>query len=151
MLSNNSSDHLSSLFLFSVPPSFIIPPLSQVNGTPHNYVVIFALSSYSSIWVVVLFGYLGLLQIACFILALLNRKITIKAFNDSNEIRKIIYITSFVALEMFILYFAIRKINDAFVSLYLGHLLAGTTAVILITFIPKVLGCNVIIILCLQS
>ena len=86
----------------------------------------------------VLFAYLGLLQISSFILALLNRKVTIKVLNDSNEITLIVYITSFAALEMLVLYFVVGDFNNANASLYTGHLLAATMVTLLIIYIPKV-------------
>ena len=96
------------------------------------------MSSDAAYWVLFLFGYLGLLQVTSLILAIMNRKVTIKVLNDSREITTIVYITSFAALEMLILYFVIGDFNNANASLYTGHLLAAATATILIIYIPKV-------------
>ena len=112
---------------------------SKANGTLQKYVVIDCLSSEASYWVLVLFGYLGLLQVASFILALLNRKVTIKVLNDSKEITLIVYITSFAALEMVVLYFVVGNFSNANASLYTGHLLAATVVAVLIVYIPKVM------------
>ena len=112
-----------------------------MNGTLHTFEVVNNLRRSSDIWVVFLFGYLGLLQIASLILALMNRKITIKAINDSREIRRIVYITSFAIFEMFILYFVVGNFNDAGLSLFIGHLLAATIIFILLLFVPKVQYC----------
>ena len=88
-----------------------------------------------------MYGYLGILQISSLVLALLNRKITIKALNDSKEIRTIVYITSFIVLEQVILYFNIVDFRTTFSSLYYGHILAATMVAILLIFIPKVQCC----------
>ena len=109
-----------------------------MNGTLHKFVVINSLRSAGSIWVAFLFGYLGLLQFSSLILALMNRKISIKAVNDSREIRTIVYITSFIALEMFIGYFVIGNLNDVSISFHIGHLQAATMVVLLFIFVPKV-------------
>jgi len=110
-----------------------------VNGTLHKFVAVKFLTLAGSTWIVFLFGYLGILQIASLVLALKSRKIAIKVINDSKEIRTIVYITSFIALEMLILYFVVGNFNNTRVSLHIGHLLAATMVVLLITFIPKVL------------
>ena len=68
----------------------------------------------------------------------MNRNVTIKVLNDSMEIATIVYITSFAALEMLILYFVVGEFNNANASLYTGHLLAATIAAILLIYIPKV-------------
>ena len=103
--------------------------------------VIYSLRGPSPIWIAFLFGYLGLLQFSSLILALMNRNITIKAVNDSREIRRIVYITSFIVLEMFIIYFVVGYFQDASISLHIGHLLAATTVVLLFIFVPKVRSC----------
>ena len=122
----------------SLPPS--LPPLSswQVNGTLHEFVAVKFLTLAGSTWIVFLFGYFGILQIACLVLALKSRKIAIKVINDSREIRTIVYITSFVALETLILHFAVGNFKNSNVSLFLGHILAATLVTLLLIFIPKV-------------
>ena len=112
-----------------------------MNGTLHKFVVFNTLKDASSIWVALLFGYLGLLQFSSLILALMNRKITIRAVNDSREIRTLVYITSFIVLEMSIMYFAVGDFNNTSISVHIGHLLAATTVVLLFIFVPKVCNC----------
>ena len=114
-------------------PSFV-----QVNGTLHKFVVIYTLNDATSIWIAFLFGYLMLLQFSSLVLALMNRNITIKAVNDSKEIRRIVYITSFIFLGLFIGYFVIGNFRDVGISLYIGYLLAATMVVLLFIFVPKV-------------
>ena len=102
----------------------------------------------ASVWVIFLYGYLGLLQLASFILALMNRKVKIKALNDSQEIRLIVYLTSFATVEMIVSYFSVGLYRNAIAILFTGNLVVATMVTILLIYMPKVYSINTCTIKC---
>ena len=71
-------------------------------------------------------------------LAVKSRNVKIKVLNDSKEVALIVYITTFAAVETAIMGSALQNYNNVGESLFTGHLLVATTAVVVITFVPKV-------------
>ena len=71
-------------------------------------------------------------------LAVKSRHVKIKVLNDSKEVVLIVYITTFAAVEAAIMTFVLQNYNNVGESLVTGHLLLATTAVVVITFVPKV-------------
>ena len=71
-------------------------------------------------------------------LAVKSRNVKIKVLNDSKEVALIVYITTFAAVETAIMAFVLQNYNNVCESLFTGHLLIATTAVVVITFVPKV-------------
>ena len=69
-------------------------------------------------------------------LAVKSRHVKIKVLNDSKEVALIVYITTFAAVEAAIMTFVLQ--NNVSKSLFTGHTLVATTAVVIITFVPKV-------------
>ena len=71
-------------------------------------------------------------------LAVKSRNVKIKVLNDSKEVALIVYITTFAAVEMAIMGIAMSNYNNVGESLFTGHILLAATAVVVITFVPKV-------------
>ena len=67
-----------------------------------------------------------------------SRNVKIKVLNDSKEVALIVYITTFAAVETAIMGTALQNYNNVGESLFTGHMLIATTAVVVITFVPKV-------------
>ena len=112
---------------------------TQINGTLHRFVIITCWSTASSLFAAFLYIHIAGLQVASFILALLNRKIDIKVLNDSHQIRAIVYITTLAAFEVLFLLFIVESYRNARTILTSGHQLGATIAVNLILFVPKVI------------
>ena len=89
-------------------------------------------------WVAVEYVFLIIIQVAAFILALLNWKVKIKTLNDAKEMMVIVYTTSAIMVVVGIITFAlgVRSIlNDALVCL---GIMFATTVFLALTFVPKV-------------
>ena len=71
-------------------------------------------------------------------LAVKSRNVKIKVLNDSKEVALIVYITTFAAVETAIMGTALQNYNNVGESLFTGHMLLATTAIVVITFVPKV-------------
>ena len=62
----------------------------------------------------------------------------IKVLNDSKEVVTIIYFTTIMIVETLVIAIVLGDYNNVSESLFTGHLLVNTSAVIGLTFIPKV-------------
>lgn len=77
-------------------------------------------------------------QVAALVLAVRSRNVKIKVLNDSKEVALIVYITTIVAVETAILGSVLQDYNNISESLFTGHLLVATSAVVGLVFVPKV-------------
>ena len=90
------------------------------------------------IWVAVEYIYLIVIQVAAFVLAILNRKVMIKTLNDTKETMIIVYTTSTIMLILGIVLFARSNryiLNEVLIS---GLIMLATTVLITFVFVPKV-------------
>ena len=71
-------------------------------------------------------------------LAVKSRIVKIKVLNDSKEVALIVYITTFAAVETAIVGIALGNYKNVGESLFIGHMLVATTAIVVIIFVPKV-------------
>ena len=78
---------------------------------------------------------------AAFVLAVRIRNVKIRVLNDSKEVVTIVYFTSIMIVETLIVGIVLQDYNNIAESLFTGHLLVNTSAVIGLTFIPKVSNC----------
>lgn len=94
--------------------------------------------SVSLIWVAVEYVYLLIIQVAAFILAILNWNVKIKVLNDSREMMAIVYTSSCIMIVLGVITFALSvrfTLNEAIFSM--GVMIA-TTIFLALTFVPKV-------------
>ena len=89
---------------------------------------------------IVIFVYLGLLQLIGIILAIQTRKVKIKVLNDSKYIAALIYISSIVLVIIAIIRFTLRGFINVTEVFYAGGLILATTAFLCLTFIPKMVS-----------
>lgn len=75
---------------------------------------------------------------AAFVLAVRIRNVKIKVLNDAKEVVAIVYFTTIAIVETMIIGAALQSYNNVSESLFTGHLLVSTSAVVGFTFIPKV-------------
>ena len=62
----------------------------------------------------------------------------IRVLNDSKEIVTIVYFTTIALVETMIIGAVLQSYNNVSEALFTGHLLIATSAVVGLTFIPKV-------------
>ena len=89
---------------------------------------------------IVIFVYLGLLQLIGIILAIQTRKVKVKVLNDSKYIAALIYISSIVIIIIAIIRFTLTGYINVAEVFYSGGLLLATTAFLCLTFIPKMVS-----------
>lgn len=89
---------------------------------------------------IVIFTYLGLLQVIGIILAIQTRKVKVKVLNDSKYIAALIYISSIVLIIIAIIRFTLGDYINVTEVFYSGGLILATTAFLSLTFIPKMVS-----------
>ena len=89
---------------------------------------------------IIIFAYLGLLQVVGIILAIQTRKVKVKVLNDSKYIAALIYISSIVLIVIVIINFTVGGYINVAEVFYSGGLLLATTAFLGLTFIPKMVS-----------
>ena len=89
-------------------------------------------------WVAIEYIYLLSLQVAAFVLAILNRKVKIKVLNDSKEMLIIVYSTSAIMVVLGVLTFGVDGRIVVFEVLFSGLVMVATTIFLTFVFVPKV-------------
>lgn len=94
----------------------------------------------SDIVSIILFVYLGFLQLIGVVLALQTRKVKIKVLNDAKYIITLVYISSIVLVIIAIIRFTLASMIHVTEVFYSGGLLLATTVFLSLTFIPKMIS-----------
>ena len=89
---------------------------------------------------IILFVYLGFLQLVGVVLALRTRKVKIKVLNDAKYIITLVYISSIVLILIAIIRFTVGSMIHVTEVFYSGGLLVATTVFLSLTFIPKMIS-----------
>lgn len=89
---------------------------------------------------IILFAYLGFLQLVGVILALRTRKVKVKVLNDAKYIITLVYISSIVLVLIAIIRFTLGSMIHVTEVFYSGGLLIATTVFLSLTFIPKMVS-----------
>ncbi len=94
---------------------------------------------YSSIWILLSFGYVFCTQIVAVILAFCTRKVQIKALNDSKQLTVVIYFTTVIITAMVICVPALGRFLNTDAAVFGGLLMVFITLVLSLMFVPKVI------------
>lgn len=78
------------------------------------------------------------LQLVALLLALRTRQVKVKGLNDAKEIIAATYMASIVLAAVIVASYTLRRRVNAFAALFCTCLFIGTTAVLVLVFIPKV-------------
>ena len=92
----------------------------------------------SLIWIIIAYGYILLTQLVSIFLAFRTRKVKVKVLNDSKYIALIIYITSVIVTVMIIGAVILDDYINADAAVFSGLIMAFTTVVLSLVFVPKV-------------
>ena len=89
-----------------------------------------------------LFVYLGLLQLVGIILAFQTRKVKISVLNDSKSVAALIYISSIVLVVIVLITLSLRGYANIRPALFYGGIILLATVFLSLIFIPKVSEIN---------
>ena len=95
-----------------------------------------------------LYGYKVVLQLATVIMAIKSRKVKIQGVNDCREIILATYISSFVLMIIFIFNIFVADRLNLYTMFTSFGLFVGTTAIMVLVFVPKVTTCNCCFVAC---
>ena len=85
-----------------------------------------------------IFVYLGLLQLVGIILAFQTRKVKIPILNDSKSVTALIYISSIVLVVIILVTFILHGYINVTAVLFYGGIMLLATIFLVLIFIPKV-------------
>jgi gamma-aminobutyric acid type B receptor len=88
----------------------------------------------------VIFVYLGLLQVVGIILAFQTRKVKIPILNDSKSVTALIYISSIVLVVIVLISFILNEYVNVRAVLFYGGIILLATIFLALIFIPKVIS-----------
>ena len=87
---------------------------------------------------VLIFVFLGLLQLVGIILAFQTRKVRISILNDSKSVTALIYISSIVLVVIVLITFILRGYLNVSAAMFYGGIILLATIFLIFIFIPKV-------------
>ena len=111
----------------------------QEDGIIEEYFVIRCYTVLSFAWRLVLYAWLGTLQVSALVLAFKTRNVKIDVLNDSKEISAIVYFTTLFVIEIIIFSAVLNPYNNFLAFFYYGGVLVAANVFLALVFIPKVL------------
>ena len=94
--------------------------------------------SLSLTWLIIIYAYLAILQLVGIVLAFQTRKVKVKVLNDAKFVTAIIYISSLVLVVLIVVILSLGSYINVSEVLFGGGILAATTVLVALIFIPKV-------------
>jgi gamma-aminobutyric acid type B receptor len=88
----------------------------------------------------ILFGYKGILQVLALLLAFRTRNVKVKGLDDSVYIAASVYVTSIVLTVIIVSTYTLRDYVNAYPAVVGMGLLLGTTMILGLVFIPRMVG-----------
>ena len=87
---------------------------------------------------VLIFTYLGLLQLVGIVLAFQTRKVKILILNDSKPVAALVYISSIALVMMVLITFTLRDYINVIAAVFNGGIIVLATVFLILIFTPKV-------------
>ena len=119
----------------------ITRPLCLQNlGIKEEYFIwiCYASSTPAFYWRILIYTYLGILQIVGIMLAFQTRKVKVPGLNDSIHVAAIIYTSSLVLVILIVGAFVLDTYLNTFGAIFTLGIMILTTAFLALTFVPKV-------------
>ena len=110
----------------------------QERGIVYEYYFYFCDSYSHDVCLGIIYGYKAVLQVIALIFLFSIRKVKVKGLNDAKSIAAAVYVTSIVTAVIIISFYSLKEYLNAYTILFCLGLLIGTTAILCLTFIPKV-------------
>jgi len=111
---------------------------SQIMEVEYHYFIYTCSSAAWNITLGILYGYKALLQVATFVMALKTRKVNVQGMDDYREIVMATYLTCFVLIINLIAKFVVEDQINTFTAVTSLTFFVGTTAIVVLVFVPKV-------------
>ena len=112
--------------------------LQELNVITNNFIYICDSTTAHDIFLGILYGYKMLLQILGLFLAFAIRKVKVKGLNDAKYIAAGTYVTSIVLAVIIVATYSLRDYINGFAALFCTGFFVGTTAILLLVFMPLV-------------
>ena len=116
-----------------------LPIFPQELSVITEYFIYVCSSTNRSIFLGILYGYKMLLQVIALVLAFSTRKVKVKGLDDAKYIAAAIYVTSIVFAVIIVATYALNDFVNAFPALFCTGFLIGTTVILGLVFVPKVI------------
>ena len=104
----------------------------------YHYFIYVCSSTARSITLGVLYGYKAVLQVATFVMALKTRKVNVQGMDDYREIVMATYLTCFVLIINLVVQYTVEDQINTFTAVTSLSFFIGTTAIVVLVFVPKV-------------
>ena len=104
----------------------------------NKYFIVICRSQGRAIALGVLYGYKALLQVIAILFAFSTRKVKVKGLDDAKYIAIAVYITSIVTVVIIVGTYTLYDYRNAFPLAICSGIFVGTTAILMLVFIPKV-------------
>ena len=95
-------------------------------------------SSVPFYWLIIIFIYIGILQIVGIVLAFQTRRVRVPALNDSKQVAALIYISSISFLSIILITLGLGEFLNTRVSLFNTAIFITASTFVILTFLPKV-------------
>ena len=120
--------------------SIITPLRLQDLSIKEDYFIWICYASHtpSFYWRILIYTYLGILQIVGIMLAFQTRKVKVPGLNDSIHVAAIIYISSLVLVILIVDDFVLETYPNTSGAIFTLGIMILTTAFLALTFVPKV-------------
>ena len=105
----------------------------------YHYFIYICSSVARDITLGVLYGYKAVLQVATVIMALKTRKVRVQGLDDYREIIMATYLTCFVLVIILIVKYTVEDMINTFAAVTSLSFFIGTTAIVVLVFVPKVI------------
>ena len=103
-----------------------------------DHVIYFLDSSAQKIFIAVLYGYKGVLQLIALLLAFRTRNINVKGLDDAKYIISTVYITTIGIVVIAMTFYVLRDFLNVYTATVSLTLFLVTTVILGLIFVPKV-------------
>jgi len=112
---------------------------SQVREVEYRYFIYVCSSTVRSVTLGLLYGYKIILLGVTVVMALKTKKVNVQGLNDYHEVVLATYVATFVLAINFVVNYTMDDEINSFATVTSLSIFIGTTAIILLVFVPKVI------------
>lgn len=116
---------------------------SQVREVEYRYFIYVCSSTFRSVILGLLYGYKIILLGVTVVMALKTKKVNVQGLNDYHEVVLATYVATFVLAINFVVNYTMDDEINSFAIVTSLSIFIGTTAIILLVFVPKVI-CSIV-------
>ena len=124
--------------LYSLNLSVSVSFSTQESGIQQYFFYYGCFSSAADLLFILIFVYIGIMQIVAIVLIFQTRRVKIKALNDSKTVAVIVYINTLALVEIVVVSFASGGYPNVTEALISCGLLVSAHAILILTFTPQV-------------